>query len=261
MEPKINLDFRSQQELRGIYLVYRLAQNLNDYLHQQSSFDDSRLYWSTTFIQAHFSSEIVSSINWRALTERNTIEPWSAEMNKALSPVDKMRAMLKFCYDNLGDEAPAKFNGIFAEKLKNLSDPFTILGTRGFFDNVHQNQAHFEERFRKITQDKSLSRDEHAVLVFKMLRYVYSVRDNFFQGLALISIPLDENMQLRFQIYSDLLLALCDFLFHTVGEISNWDHQDVIMANQLQYDYFSKAFEESSLRNRGRRILSMQHSK
>lgn len=86
-----------------------------------------------------------------------------------------------------------------------------------------------------------------------MIRYIYSVRDHFFQGLSLISRPLDENIQLRFETYSNVLLVFCEFLYSAVEHISNWSHKDVILANQNRYNYFGNVIETSNLRNRYKR--------
>lgn len=254
MKPSsINLDFRSQQQLKGIYLIYILARNLNSYMNQQSSLDESRLYWSTSFIQAHFACEILCHMNWPGVLETSELSTWSIESQ--LSPVGRMQQMLNFCYAVLDDEAPTVFHTMLSQKYENRKDPCAILCTRGWPEITHRMQSNFQNRFVKMLHDPGLKKDEHAVLVFKMLRYIYSVRDHFFQGYAYVTVPLDENMQLRFQIYSDVLLTACEFLYYAVEQISNWQHQDVILANQHGYGYAQKAIEESHLRNTARRNL------
>ena len=248
---KITMDFKDRQQLKGVYLIYKLAENLHSSIQQQSSFDTARHYWSTLFIQAHFACDLLSNMNWPALWEKDVLEPWPDEMAKQLSPVDRMKEMLGFCYKILENDAPSVFNKILAEKYKNIKDPISVLNTKGLPPSVHKNQANFHDRFEKISRG-SVNKDEHAELLFKMIRYIYSVRDNFLRGFAFITIPLDENMQLRFQIYSDVLLAVCELVFKAVEQCSNWRHEDAILAQEPQNFYASRAADESHLRNKPR---------
>lgn len=255
MEQKFNLNFANLQELNSIYLIYRLAANLNDYLQKQSTFDGSRLYWSTTFVQAHFACEIACGIHWPTLHKKGFIEPWPQEMDQSVSPLEKMRTALDFSYTVFGGEAVSMFHGLLVKQCEKSRNPLEALNTYDLAPTM-QYQANFAERFLKVYNDQSISADEHIILVYKMIRYIYSVRDHFFQGLSLISRPLDENIQLRFETYSNVLLVFCEFLYSAVEHISNWSHKDVILANQNRYNYFGNVIETSNLRNRYKRKKS-----
>jgi len=250
MESKIYLNFEGQQELKGVYLIYRLAENLHSSIEQQSNFDNARQHWSTLFIQAHFACDLLSNMNWPAFRDENILEPWSDETARTLTAVDRMREMLSFCYISLGNEAPALFNRLLADKHKNIQDPVLILGCKGLPVSLHEPLSNFKDRFEKITQDINLSRYEHATLLYKMMRYIYSVRENFLRGFAFITIPLDENMQLRFHIYSDVLLAVCELVFYSVEQSSNWRRDDEILPDHNKSYYATLAARESHLRNR-----------
>lgn len=252
MEHKFDLSYANLQELNSIYLVYRLAENLNDYLQKQSTFDGSRLYWSTTFIQAHFACEMACRIYWPALLKEGSIEPWPPEMDQSLSAVEKMKIGLNFSYAVHGSEAVSVFHGFLVKQCEKSRDPRNALNTYDLAP-TKQYQANFAERYLKVYNDQSISADEHATMVYKMMRYIYSVRDHFFQGFSLISRPLDENIQLRFETYSNVLIVFCEFLYSAVERISNWSHEDVILANQNRYNYFASVIEASNLRNRYKR--------
>lgn len=260
-QPAHSLNFRGQQQLKGLYLIYRLAQNLNMTISQQGSRENAHLIWSTAFIQSYFACDTLSNYDWQALPNSREIEPWPAEMEESLSQTDMMREMVKFCYDTLGEQAPGVFDEILAKSLRNIKDPCEVLSTRSLAVSTENFQANFQERFRHIVQTRDLNKDEHALLVYKMLRFIYAVRDNVFQGLTLISDPMDELMPMRFQIYSDILLSICELLFRTVEHISNWRHKDVDVFNQKSNIFTSKAVEESQLRNKGRSsILTRRNS-
>lgn len=252
MERKFNLSFANLQQLNGIYLVYRLAENLNEYLQKQSTFDGSRLYWSTTFIQAHFACRIASRIYWPALLNNGSIEPWPSEKARSLSALEKMGTALDFSYTVFGSEAVSVFHRLLVNQCERSRDPLNALHTYDLAP-TKQYQANFAERFLKVYNDQNISPDEQAASVFKMMRYIYSVRDHFFEGFSLITRPLDENIQLRFETYSNVLLVFCEFLYSAVEHISNWSHEDVILANQNKYNYFASVIEASNLRNRYKR--------
>lgn len=251
-QTNFSLSYKSQKALKSLYLVYVLAQNLNDMLHQLRSHSTSQPFWSTSFIQAYFACNMLSEYNWHTLLEHEELQPWSAEEVETLSPADTLRDMVKFCYDTMGDKTPAVFDAILADRLSHIKDPCVILSTRNPSVSNEVFQDNFQVRFRKLIQHESKDWDEHMLLVYKLLRFIYSVRDNLFQGLALISSPMDEVMPERFEIYAEVLLASCELLFHTVEECSDWQHQDVNLFNQAGNPYISKTIEESRLRNAGR---------
>lgn len=251
-QTNLSLSFKSQKTLKSLYLVYILAQNLNDTVHQLKSQENSQPFWSTSFIQAYFACNMLSEYNWHTLLDTEELEPWSAEAAETLSPADTLRDMVKFCYDSMGDQTPVIFDDILAGRLSNMKDPCIILSTRNPSVSNEIFQDNFQERFRKLIQHGTRDRDEHMLLVYKLLRFIYSVRDNLFQGLSLISAPMDEVMPERFEIYSEVLLASCELLFHTVEQCSDWQHLEVQLFNQAGNPYISKTIEESKLRNTGR---------
>lgn len=244
----IVLDFKSQRQLKGLYLIYKLAENLDETTRKQTNLENANLVWSTTFIQSFFACDTLGNYDWLALLEGHGIDPWPVDIEISLSQVDKMREMVKFCYNVLEDKAPVIFNRILADMLVNIKNPCEALGARSLAVSTFSFQANFQERFRQIIQKAPLTTDEHMLLVYKMLRFIYTVRDNIFEGLTIIANPMDEFMPLRFQIYSDVLLSACGLLFHTVEYVSDWRHQDVDIFN-TKYSYTNKAIEESKLRN------------
>ena len=248
--PAFSMNSRNQQQLKSLYQVFRLAQNLNDTVRRLSSYEDSQLLWSTSFIQSQFACYMLADRNWHGLLDTGALEPWPAELSEGLSPTDKMKDMVRFCYDALGSETADIFDEILAKRLKNIRDPLTILCTRHSLVSTEVFQDNFQGRFQKIIDHDTKDLDEHMLLVYKLLRFIYSVRDNLFQGLAFISEPIDEFMPARFEIYSEILLASCELVFTTVEKISDWHHQDVTLFSTNVS--MSQTLEESRLRNIGR---------
>lgn len=251
----ILLDLKSQKQLKGLFLIYRLAENLNQTTRKQTNLENASLIWSTTFIQSFFTCDTLSNYDWPAFLVTHKIDSWPDDLEASLSQVDRMREMVKFCYDALGDKAAARFDDILNDRLASIKDPCVALSARSTAVSTVNFQANFQERFRQIIQKTPLDKDEHMLLVYKMLRFIYSVRDNVFEGLTIIAYPMDEFMPLRFQIYSDVLLSTCGLLFHTVEQISDWRHQDVDIFSIKNNSYTSNAVEESRLRNTGRSLV------
>lgn len=252
---KRDLDFGTQQQLNGLYLIECLAQNLNATFLRQGRFENPHLIWSTAFIQAYFATSSLCSYKWQVFAETGQLVPWSLETEKDLAPTNNMREMLKFCYSILGPNSPNFFREILTKRLQDINNPYTVLSTRSLIVSTENYQANFQNRIRQIFERQDLEQDEHALLLYKILRFIYSIRENIFCGLSLISTPMDEYMPARFRIYSEVLLAVCELLFTTVESISNWQREPGNVFTKSPYSIAGRAIEESLLRNTRRSAI------
>jgi hypothetical protein len=216
------------------------------------------LLWSSSFIQAYYTCETLGAIDWQSTLRDSRLEAWAKDAVESINPPKAIKAMLHFCYDLLGPEAPRRFDDLFKEELKGLDNPVAILMDIPTDTYYFQEQQNFRQRYEQIMNCNSLSPDEHLDLVFRMARFVYSVRENLFHGYTL-AVMVSENLSLqkRLLIYTGLLIAICELLFITLEQKTNW-HPEITRFDRSQYDYYLEALAASKLRHKGR-INILQH--
>jgi len=253
MGPETHLfDGRTREQINQLYLMYYWARKLTYTTRDESNIDNRGLLWSSSFIQAYYACETLCSIDWQATLNKSGMEVWDQESVESRNPTEALKAMLQFCYDLLGSDAPLKFNQLFTDEIKSLDDPVAILNDISADMYYFKEQQNFRSRFEQIRRVADLTPDEHRDLVFRMVRFVYSVRDNVFHGYTLaIMMTQNVSLQMRLQIYSGLLLAVCELLFEVLEQKSNWQ-PEITKFDRPQYDHYLEAIEASRFRNKGR---------
>jgi len=253
-----SFDSKTQEKINQLYLMHTWTKNLIYTTQDENNPDKRGLLWSSSFIQAYYTCETISAIDWKSTLQGSGLAIWAAESAESANPTEAMKAMLKFSYELLGPAAPQQFNSLFADELKGLDDPVAILMDIPSDIYYFREQQNFRKRYEQVLQSEILSPAEHLDLVYRMARFVYSVRENIFHGYTLaVMVSQNLSLQKRLLIYSGLLTAVCEMLFKTLEQKSNWQ-PEITKFERSQYDYYLEALEASKFRHKGRSSI-FQH--
>lgn len=253
-----SLNSKTQAKINQLYLMHTWTRNLVLTTQDANNSGKRGLLWSSTFIQAYYNCETLCAIDWDSTMQGPELAVWAREASESSNPSKAMKAMISFCCSLLGPEAPKRFQEIFANELKVLDDPLAILLDIPSDVYYYQEQQHFRKRFEQIMHGIDLTRDEHLDLLFRMGRFVYSVRENIFHGYTLaVMVSHNPSLQKRLLIYSGLLISICELLFQTLDQKTNWK-PEATKLDQSQHDYYLEALEASKLRHKGRSNI-IQH--